>query len=103
MDQARRAEFAQDAGGAPRLLCRIVRDPDVQRFAAPHELIERAHGLLERRLRVEAMTVEDVYVVEPQAGQALVCARDQVLARTPLAVGPGPHAVAGLARDQQLV
>ena len=52
-----------------------------------------------RRLGVEAVRVEDVDVVEPHPRQALVEAREHVLARAPLAVGAGPHVVAGLGRD----
>jgi hypothetical protein len=64
---------------------------------------ERAHRLLERRLRVEPVRVEDVHVLEPHPLETLVEAREQVLARAPLAVRAGPHVVAGLGRDHELV
>ena len=59
--------------------------------------------LLERRVGVQAVRVEDVDVVEAHPLQALVEAREQVLARAPLAVRAGPHVVARLGRDDQLV
>ena len=62
-----------------------------------------AHRLLQRRVGVEAVAVEDVDVVEAHPPQRLVQRREQVLARAPLAVGPGPHVVAGLGGDDQLV
>ena len=65
-----------------RLLRRVGRDPRVQRLALPDGGVERAHRLLERRLGVEAVGVEDVDVVEAHAREALVEAREQVLARS---------------------
>ena len=86
-----------------RALGGVRRDPGVQRLALAHRGVERAHRLLERRLGVDAVGVEDVDVVEAHAPEALIEARQQVLARAPVPVGPGPHVVAGLAGDDQLV
>ena len=62
------------------------------------------HGLLDRRLGVEAVAVEDVDVVQAEPGQRLVERGQDVLARpAALAVGTGPHVVAGLGGDHQLV
>ena len=60
--------------------------PGVRRPPGLHRGRERAHRLLERRLRVEPVAVEDVDVVEAHPGQALVERAQQVLARPPLAV-----------------
>ena len=49
------------------------------------------------------VVVEDVDVIQPQALQALVEAGEQVLARSQVAVGAGPHVPAGLRRNDQLV
>ena len=103
VDEERRPEVAQDGRRLARLLRRVGGDAGVERLPLAHGRVERAHRLLERRLRVEAMGVEDVDVVEPHSPQALVEAREQVLARAPFAVGAGPHVVAGLGRDDQLV
>src|SRR5262249_5859198 len=46
---------------------------------------------------------EDVDVLEPHASQALIEAREQVLARAEVAVRPGPHVVPGLRGDDELV
>ena len=81
----------------------VRRDAGVQRPARAHRRVERAHRLLERRVRVEPVRVEDVDVVEAHPPQRLVEARQQVLPRAPLPVRPGPHVVAGLGRDDQLV
>ena len=78
-------------------------DAGVERLAVADRGVERADRLLQRRLGVEAMRVEDVDVVQAHALQALVEARGEVLARAPLAVRTGPHVVAGLGRDDQLV
>ena len=49
------------------------------------------------------MGIEDVDIVEPHALEALVEAGEQIFAAAPFAVRPGPHAVAGLGGDHQLV
>ncbi len=82
---------------------RVRRDAGVERLALAHGGVEGAHRLLERRVRVEAVRVEDVDVVEPHPLQALIEAREQVLARAELAVRAGPHVVARLRRDHELV
>ncbi len=103
MDDERRAELAQDRVGLGRLLRRVGRDADVERLSLPDGGVERAHRLLERCLRIETVRVEDVDVVEPHAAQALIEAREQVLARAPFPVRPRPHVVAGFRGDHQLV
>ncbi len=47
--------------------------------------------------------VEDIDVVEAHALERLVQAGDEVFARAEIAVRTGPHAVAGLGGDDQLV
>jgi hypothetical protein len=71
--------------------------------AAAHDVVERAHGLLERRAGIGAVVIKDVHVLQAHALQALVEARDEVLARAQVAVRAGPHVPAGLRRDHQLV
>ena len=103
VDQQRRAQLAQDPRRLFGARTRVGRDAGVQRLALPHRGVERAERFLERRVRIEPVRVEDVDVVEPHALQALVEAREQVLARAPLAVRARPHVVAGLGGDDQLV
>ena len=49
------------------------------------------------------MGVENVDVVQAHAGKGLIDRGNQVLARTTIAIRPGPHVIAGLARDDQLI
>ena len=49
------------------------------------------------------MRVEDVDVVETKPLETLVETRQHILARAPFAVGSGPHVVAGLCGDDELV
>src|SRR5664280_1324805 len=70
--------------------------PAAPRCPAPHRL-------LERRVGVEAVRVEDVDVIDAHPAQALVEAGKQVLAGPPLAVRPGPHVIARLRRQHELV
>ncbi|OPZ10864.1 MAG: hypothetical protein BWZ10_02288 [candidate division BRC1 bacterium ADurb.BinA364] len=104
MDQRRRAERAQDAGGLAGALAVVGGDADIERLALADGRVERPHGLFERRVRVEPVRVEDVDIVEPEPAQRLVERTQQVLARTAaLPIGPGPHVIAGLGRDDQFV
>ena len=103
VDEHRRAHFAQRFDGDPRLLGAVIGDADVERLAAAHDLIQRAHRLLDRRFRIRTVMIEDVDVVEVHALQALVEAGDQVLAAAVVAVRALPHVVAGLGGNDQLV
>ena len=104
VDQERHAHVAQDrrrpAGVARVSTTRCRRTaPCLTRTRAR----ERTHRLLQRRVGIEAVGVEDVDVVEPEPAEALVEAGQQVLARAAVAVRPRPHVPAGLGRDDQLV
>ena len=105
VDQQRRARARGRSSAASCVFAGGVRrDAGVQRPARPHRGVERAHRLLERRVGVEAVAVEDVDVVQPHPRQRLVERGEHVLPRAAaLAVGPRPHVVAGLGRDHQLV
>ena len=96
---SRRSTFAAAVG-----LHRVVAgNPGVERLAGAHRVIERGHGLLKRRLRVRPVGVKNVHVIELHPLQALVQAGQQILARAPIAVRPGPHVVAGLGADHEFV
>ena len=103
VDQQRRAEALEDLDGLGRARAGVGGDAGVQRLALLDGGGDGAERLLERGVGVEPVRVEDVDVVEPHPLQALVEAGEQVLARAPLAVRAGPHVVAGLGGDDQLV
>ena len=103
VDQQRRAELLQRGERGFRLLRRVVGNARVKRLPRPDGGVEGAHRLLDRRLRVRAVRVEDVEVVQAGAREALVQAGEEVLARAPLAVRAVPHQVARLGRHQDLV
>ena len=103
VDQQRRAQVAQDVRCLDGALRRVGRDAGIQRLALPYGGVQRAERLFHGRVRVAAVRVEDVDVVEAHALEALVEAREQVLAAAEVAVGAGPHVVAGLGRDHELV
>ena len=54
--------------------------PDVARLARANGRVERAHRLLQWRVGVEPVGVEDVDVIEAQSSQALIEAGEEVLA-----------------------
>jgi hypothetical protein len=43
-----------------------VAEPDVTRFARSHDVVERAHGLFDRRRRIESVNLIEVDVIEPE-------------------------------------
>ena len=103
VDQQRSAELTQDLCGLGGVSGGVGRHPDIERLAGPHRSVEGTHRLLERRLGVRPVVVEDVDVVQPQPLQRCVQAGGQVLPRPEVAIGAGPHVPAGLGRDDQLV
>ena len=103
MGEERRAKLLEDGGGLARAVGRIRRDAGIQRLALAHRGVERAHGLFEWGLGVEAVRIKDVHVLQAHALQALVEARQQVLARAPNTVRARPHVVTGLGRDHELI
>ena len=103
VDQQRRAQLAQDRHRLAGARGRVGRDAHVARLALADGGVQGAHGLLQRRVRVEPVVVEDVDPVQPHPLERLVQRAQQVLARAQVAVGAGPHVPARLGRDHQLV
>ena len=103
VDDERHMQLVEDGGGLLQRRPVVVRQSHVQRLAAGHDLGERPHRLLKRRLRIHAVMVEDVHIVQSKPLQALVQRSDQILAAAEVAVRAGPHLIAGLGADDQLV
>src|SRR5258708_24478026 len=103
MKEAGCAQGSQDSRGFTGLLRRIIRDADIECFAAAHNVVERSHRLLKWCLRVGTVRIKDVHIVEAHPDQALVKTGDQIFPRTPLTVGTGPHVVACFGRDNHFV
>ena len=104
MDEQWRAELAGDLGRLAGAFGRVAADAHVQRPARADGVVERGNGLLERGLRIEAMRVEDVDIVETKTAQRLIKRREHILASTTARpVRTGPHVVSGLGRDHQFV
>ena len=49
------------------------------------------------------MVVENINVLEAHALQALIEAGQQILARSQISIGAGPHVIAGFGGDDQLI
>ena len=103
MDDERRPERARHRDGFGRPLRAVRRNADVKRLALTHQGVERTHGFLDGRHRIRAVRIKNVDVVETHSRERLFGGRDQVLARTVVAVGTRPHVVAGLRRDDELI
>src|SRR5262245_7863520 len=89
MNQQRRPELTQDGDRLAGLFGAVIGDADIQRFALAHRAVERAHRLLERRLRIEAVAVEDVDVFEPHPSQLWPRLARRYLRDPPSPYGPG--------------
>ena len=57
-------KVAQDRGRLRGALCRVRRDPRVERLPDWYGGVQRRHRLLERRLGVDPVRVEDVEVLD---------------------------------------
>jgi hypothetical protein len=77
-----------------------VRAPDVPDLARPHEVVERAQRLLDRGARVEPVQLPDVDVVGPEAAEARLACRDEVVARAADVVRAVAGAEARLRREE---
>ena len=103
VDEQRGAELLEDRKSHRGLLGRVGRDPHVESFSLAYGGIEGSHCLPQIRVGVEAMRIEHVDVVDTHSLEALVEAGKEILPRSPVAVGPGPHVPASFRGDQELV
>src|SRR5215475_1437493 len=103
MEQTRGSQVSQDTNRLSRRLRTIRGDAYIESATAPDCHVECAHCLFERRMRVVPVRVEDVDVLEPHALETLIQTSEEILARAPLSVWAGPHAVASLGRDDELI
>src|SRR5262245_40410199 len=76
-----------------------ARRADVARLAGPHDVVQRPHRLLDRRLVVPAMDLVEVDVVGAEAGQRGVDGRHDVLARQATVIGSRAHREVDLRRQ----
>ncbi len=65
MDEAWRVQFPKNLDGFTRPLRTVRGDAGIQRPARTHSMVERTHRLFDRGIRVEAVRVENVDVLEP--------------------------------------
>ena len=72
VDDERHVQSCQNCGGLFHGRAVVVGQASVQRLAGIYGLGQCAHGLLEWRLRVRVVVVEDVHVIKAKAFQRLV-------------------------------
>ena len=103
IDEQRHVVLTQILIGKLQSLQRPARNSHVEGFPCTHDVDQCLQRLVERCLRVVAMTIEEVYVVDVQASERLVERCHEILARAPVAIGSRPHVVAGLRGDEQFI
>ena len=103
MDQHVHPHLLHAGDGLFCLLGVVVGDPGVEGLAALHDVVKRAHRLLDRGAVVRAVVVENVHVVEVHPLQGLVDGGDEVFPGSVVAVGSLPHVVSRLGGDDQLI
>ena len=103
MDDQRGAHVLGDAGRFRGAFRGVGGDADVEGLALADQCVEGADGFLDRRIGVRAVRVEDVHVVQAHARQRLVGRGKDVLARSQVPVGSGPHVPAGLRGNDEFV
>jgi hypothetical protein len=74
-------------------------EPDVAHLARSDELSHRAHGLLDRRLEVDAVLIVEVDVVDAEPLERRLARLVDVLA---VALDPAPRGIVGVADDPEL-
>ncbi|MNC14026.1 hypothetical protein D3C75_617920 [compost metagenome] len=72
MYQQRRAQPVQNPDRFNGLLRRVVGYSNIERFAGTHGMIKRSHCLFQRCVRVRAVRIKDVDIVQSQPLQALI-------------------------------
>ena len=82
---------------------RVVRAADVADLALAHERVQGLERLVERRLAVPLVDLQEVDVVGPQAPQRGLGRGDDVVAREAGVVGPLAHREAHLGGEQEAV
>src|SRR5215469_16818692 len=103
MEQTRGSQISQHTNRLSSRLRTIRGDAYIESATAPDCHVECAHRLFKRRMRVVPVRIEDVDVLEPHAPETLIQTGEEILARAPLSVWTGPHAVPSLGRDDELI
>ena len=96
-------QFFQNICSAFHCLTIIVGDSNIQCLSASDNLCKSLHGLLKRSLRIHSVMIEDIYIIQTKAFQALVKTGDQILTASPVSIRSQPHIIACLCADDQLI
>ena len=82
---------------------RVVARAEVEDLARPHEIVERAEGLLLRRVDVLHVDLVEVDAIRPEATQAVLHRPDDAVPGGARRVRPLAHAEAKLGREDDAV
>ena len=79
------------------------RQPKIFHFPFLNQIFHCSSNIFDRYVRVNAVLIEQIDVVDPKPLQRRLAGGHQRLAAAPFAIGAGPHPIAGLGRDDELV
>ena len=103
MDKHGGAHFPERFDGSSGLFGIVIGDAHIQRLAAADDLVQCTHGFLNGGIRIRAVMVKNVHMIQMHPLQRLLQTGDQIFAAAVVAIGPGPHIVTGLGGNHQLM
>ena len=92
-----------DRQGLGERRVRITGNPGIQDLPLANQGFQGPERLLHWCLRITPMAVKNIDVVDAHPLQRLFATRDEMLPAAPIAIGAGPHRIAGLGGDHQFV
>ena len=93
----------ENLAGTAGILRTVIGNADIERFPLAYRAGQRLHGFLQRRIRIGAVMIENIHVIQPKPLQALIQRGKQVLFGAPLPIRTGPHVISGFCGDYELI
>ncbi len=103
INDKRAAHLFQDLGGSSHGLSVIVGETGVECLSGRDSLCQSPHGLLQGRLGIHPVMIEDIYIFQPHPLKALVQAGQQIFPAAPVSIRSRPHVITCFCADDQLV
>ena len=102
MKQTRRFILFQNGNGTRSFICLIIGNADIQCLTLANHIGKGTHRLLQRCLRIRAVMIEDIDIIQIHALQACIQTGHQIFSGAPVSVRTWPEVIARLGRYQNL-